>query len=107
MDTYIKRLEAAWTAALAARIDENVSAAKTLTSAYDAAKTAATQESVNTIDDLLDTEFPLLMKWFINKLVGTDNLDGTITYVLYDDDGSTPLKTWVYTTATGTRGKAT
>lgn len=41
LDTYIKRLEAAWTAALAARLDENVSAAKTLTVAYDAAKTAA------------------------------------------------------------------
>lgn len=41
LDTYIKRLEAAWTAALAARIDENISAAKTLTAAYDAAKTAA------------------------------------------------------------------
>jgi hypothetical protein len=41
LDTYIKRLEAAWTAALAARIDENISAAKTLTAAYDSAKTAA------------------------------------------------------------------
>lgn len=41
LDTYIKRLEAAWTAALAARIDENISAAKTLTAAYDAAKAAA------------------------------------------------------------------
>jgi hypothetical protein len=106
MDTYIKRLEAAWTAALAARLDENVSAAKTLTVAYDAAKTAATQTSVDTIDNFLDTEFPLLMKWWLNKLVRTDNGDGTITYVLYDDDNATPLKTWVYTTATGARARA-
>ncbi len=31
---------------------------------------------------------------------------GTITYVLYDDNNSTPLKTWVYTTASGSRAKA-
>jgi len=41
LDTYIKRLEAAITATILARIDENVSAPKTLTSAYDAAKSAA------------------------------------------------------------------
>lgn len=41
LDTYIKRLEATITAAILARIDENVSAPKTLTSAYDAAKSAA------------------------------------------------------------------
>jgi len=41
LDTYIKRLEAAITAAILARIDENISAAKTLTAAYDAAKSAA------------------------------------------------------------------
>lgn len=41
LDTYIKRLEAAITAAILDRIDENVSAPKTLTSAYDAAKSAA------------------------------------------------------------------
>lgn len=41
LDTYIKRLEAAITAEILARIDENISAAKTLTAAYDAAKSAA------------------------------------------------------------------
>ena len=41
LDTYIKRLEATITATILARIDENVSAPKTLTSAYDAAKSAA------------------------------------------------------------------
>lgn len=41
LDTYIKRLEATITAAILARIDENISAPKTLTSAYDAAKVAA------------------------------------------------------------------
>ena len=41
LDTYIKRLEVAITAAILDRIDENVSAPKTLTSAYDAAKSAA------------------------------------------------------------------
>jgi len=49
LDTYIKRLEAAFTSTIAARIDENISAAKTLTAAYDAAKTAASQTSVNDI----------------------------------------------------------
>lgn len=42
-----------------AEVDANVVSDKTgyaLTSAYDAAKTAATQTSVDTIDDLLDTE---------------------------------------------------
>jgi hypothetical protein len=43
-------------------------AAMTLTSAYDAAKTAATQTSVNTIDGRLDTEIPAI------KAV-TDKLD--------------------------------
>jgi hypothetical protein len=53
------------------------------------------------------SDFVLLSKWFKDKLVRTDNLDGTITYVLYDDNNSTPILTWVYTTATGTRAKAT
>lgn len=44
---------AVWTNGIAARIDENVSAAKTLTSAYDPAKTAATQTSVTDISNRL------------------------------------------------------
>jgi hypothetical protein len=56
-----------------------------------------------TLDGYLNT----VLKWLSNKLVRTDNLDGTITYVLYDDNNSSALKTWVYTTATGTRAKAT
>jgi hypothetical protein len=54
LDTYIKRLEAAWTAALAARIDENISAAKTLTAGYDAAKTAAAAGAAMTLTAAYD-----------------------------------------------------
>lgn len=49
----------------------------------------------------------LVSKWVQNKLVVTDNGDGTKTVVLYDDDNVTPLKTWTHTTATGVRTKAT
>lgn len=52
-------------------------------------------------------DFAVFFKWLKNKMVRTDNLDGTITYVYYDDDGTTPLLTYVYTTATETRAKAT
>lgn len=72
---------------------------------------AAFDDDVASISDVVDAMEAgdvavLLQKWFLNKLVRTDNEDGTITYVLYDDDNSTPLKTWVYTTATETRAKA-
>ena len=56
-----------------------------------------------TLNDLI----VLLSKWALDMLVRTDNEDGTITYVLYDTDDTTPLKTWVYTTATETRAQAT
>lgn len=128
----------------------------TLHSDYDAAKTAASQTSVNdiptnselstalgTADDavlaavaalndfdpatdvvahvtLVDTTttntdmvsepdnagIAAIAKWYTNQLTRTDNGNGTITYVLYDDDDVTPLKTWVYTTASGTRAQA-
>jgi hypothetical protein len=74
----------------------------------------ATAAALTTIDNFLDTEIAailedttLIEKWIIDKMVATDNGDGTITYVLYDTDGTTPLKTWVETTATGTRAAAT
>lgn len=77
--------------------------AGTLTSAYDAAKTAAAQTDVTAILAVA----VLTQKWIEDKLVATDNGDGTVTYRLYDTDDTTPLKTWVVTTATGTRAKAT
>jgi hypothetical protein len=42
-----------------------------------------------------------------NRLTRIDNGDGTVTVVLYDDNSTTPLKTWVYTKATANRAKAT
>jgi hypothetical protein len=54
LDTYIKRLEAAITAAILARIDENISAAKTLTVAYDAAKAAAPAGAAMTLTAAYD-----------------------------------------------------
>jgi hypothetical protein len=53
------------------------------------------------------TILTLVQKWIEDKLITTDNGDGTLTAVLYDTDSSTPLKTWVFTSATGTRAKAT
>jgi len=44
--------------------------------------------------------------WILNKLVTTDNGDGTYTSVLYADNGTTPLWTWTFTVATGTRSAA-
>jgi len=55
----------------------------------------------------LDGYITSIIDWIENKLVRTDNGDGTITYVQYADNGSTPARTWVYTTATGTRAKST
>lgn len=63
--------------------------------------------SVQIEDDrevVLDTS---LLKWIANKLSITDNGDGTKTVILFDDDSVTPLKTWIHTTATGVRAKAT
>ena len=66
----------------------------------------ATASALATVAGYIDTEIALILKWIGNKLVTTDNENGTLTTVLYDDDGSTPLKTWVFTTATGTRAAA-
>ena len=44
--------------------------------------------------------------WILNKLVTTDNGDGTYTSVLYADNGTTPLWTWTFTVASGTRSAA-
>jgi hypothetical protein len=49
----------------------------------------------------------LILKWIENRQVPHDNGDGTVTYVLYDDDDTTPLLTWIRTKATGVRAKAT
>lgn len=70
------------------------------------ARTGADGDTLETLSDEIATEYALVSKWILNKLVRTDNLDGTITYRLYDDNGTDILKTWVYTTATATRGKA-
>ncbi len=42
-------------------------------------------------------------KWILNKLVESAN--GT-SITLYDDDNTTPLKTWAYSPSTKTRSKA-
>ncbi len=70
------------------------------------ARTGADGDTLKTLSDEIAVEYALVSKWILNKLVRTDNLDGTISYVLYDDNSATPLKTWVYTTATSTRSKA-
>lgn len=70
------------------------------------ARTGADGDTLETLSDEIATEYALVSKWILNKLVRTDNLDGTITYRLYDDNSTDILKTWVYTTATTTRGKA-
>lgn len=43
-------------------------------------------------------------KWVLNKLV--ESTDG-MSVTLYDDDNTTPLKTWAYSPSTKTRSKAT
>jgi hypothetical protein len=68
-------------------------------------KTAIEAAGSSLASILADTA--MIEKWIIDKMVATDNGDGTITYVLYDTDGTTPLYTWVETTATGTRAAAT
>jgi hypothetical protein len=64
---------------------------------------------IDTIDTnvdavLVDTAF--IEKWILDKLTITDNGDGTYTAILYDTNSTTPLSTWVFTTATGSRAKA-
>lgn len=109
-------------AAILAAVDTEVAAIKAKTdnlpsdpadqSAVESAITAAhstTDGKIDTVDGIVDAivlDTALIEKWIINKLVTTDNEDGTLTTVLYDTDGSTPLKTWVFTTATGTRAAA-
>lgn len=46
-------------------------------------------------------------KWKNNKLKRTAVNGSVETWVLYDDDGSTPMLTWTHDTATMTRNKAT
>lgn len=108
LDTLIKDIptNAELTTALAGADDAVLAA---ITAAH-----STTDGKIDTVDNLLDTEVAailadtaLIEKWIIDKLVGTDNGDGTVTYVLYDTDGTTPLKTWIHTTATGTRAAAT
>lgn len=45
-------------------------------------------------------------KWVLNRLSVTVNGDGTETVRLYDNDGSTVLKTWTWDPATKTRAMA-
>lgn len=73
------------------------------TGATAVARTGADSDTLGTLSDQLDG----FEKWIADKLVTTDNEDGTLTTVLYDTDGTTPLRTWVFTTATGTRAAAT
>ena len=70
---------------------------------------STTNGKIDTVDNIVDAivlDTAFIEKWIIDKLVTTDNENGTLTTILYDDDGSTPLKTWVFTTATGTRAAA-
>ena len=60
----------------------------------------------NLVDDL-EMGVDFIEKWILNRLIKVDNGNGTETWTLYDDDGITPLKSWLYTTASTTRAKAT
>ena len=53
-----------------------------------------------------ESNLVLLTKWFLNKLVPTDKGDGTTDWKLYDDNGTTVLKTWNRNNTTGARAKA-
>ena len=48
-----------------------------------------------------------MSKWKNNKLAKTGTVGTVETWVLYDDDGTTPLLTWEHDTSTMTREKAT
>lgn len=48
-----------------------------------------------------------MSKWKNNKLARTSVVGNTETWVLYDDDSTTPLLTWTNNTTTRTRTKAT
>jgi len=72
---------------------------------------------IDTIDGIVDailvdtgttieTHLDFIDDWILNKLVTTDNGDGTYTSVLYADNGTTPLWTWTFTVASGTRSAA-
>jgi hypothetical protein len=68
-------------------------------------ETFCVQIVASDIDDA-GAALTFIQQWILNKLVRTDNGDGTVTYVLYADNSTTPLKTWTFTTATGSRAKA-
>lgn len=70
-------LNTTWTDVKAGYIDQAISAAKTLTAAYDAAKTAATQASVDTIDGIVDT---LLARIVGTLAAGTHNAQSGDAY---------------------------
>ena len=55
-------------------------------------------------DPASQTKLDFVEKWILNRLV--ESPDGT-TFTLYDDDNSTPLKVWAYSSGTKTRSKAT
>lgn len=63
--------------------------------------TVSSRASATKQDDMKDqTDF--IEKWILNRLVVEDT-----QITLYDDDNTTPLKTWPWTDATNNRGKAT
>lgn len=106
MDTYIKRLEAAFTSTIAGRIDENISAAKTLaddaitaakfdestayplksadTGATAVARTGADSDTLETLSDQIDdvpnnTEFTARTLAAADYVVVTDTIAGATT----------------------------
>ncbi|MDY0197652.1 MAG: hypothetical protein RBR68_07540 [Tenuifilaceae bacterium] len=66
----------------------------------------------DTLDNLIlavnasQNDLVLINKWILNRLDKQDNPDGTYNLVLYDDDSTTILKTWVVDPATGVKTKA-
>ena len=64
-------------------------------------------DALDTVADAVLVDTNLLVDIEVNKSVTTEAPAGTITNVVYADNGTTPLKTRVFTTATGTRAAAT
>ena len=48
-----------------------------------------------------------MSKWKNNKMVKTGTVGATETWVVYDDDNTTPLLTYTFNTSTKVRTKAT
>ena len=101
---------AAWDAEVQSECTDALNAYDPPTDTEMLAAHTTTDALITTVDGVVDSilvDTAFVEKWILGKLVTTDNLNGTLTAVLYDTDNTTPLATWVFTTASGTRAKAT